>query len=106
MKVELEDGTIFFFFFNYRVQQRGWFCNIRYNDFILNGLRLALNINLLDQFKNLIPFGLIVTANDKIEPIDINDFSNDRVQLSVLNEEEIEDIESFLNSQKDTAGEV
>ena len=106
LKFELEDGSIFEFDLNYMVQQQGWFFNIRYQDFTLNGVRISLNINLLDQFKNLIPFGFMVTSKDNIEPINLNDFQVDRVQLSVLNEQEILDIEDFLNNQKDTAGEV
>lgn len=106
MKVELEDGTTFELDLEYRLQQQGWFYNIRYEDFILNGFRLALNINLLSQFDNLIPFGFMVSSDDGIDPTNINDFEVSRVNLSVLNEEEVAQVNTFLNSQKETAGEI
>lgn len=74
----------------YRPTQTGWFVDITYEDFIVRGLRVCINNNLLSQFQNRIPFGLLVISSDGYEPLSIEDFITDRVKIGILNKEEVE----------------
>lgn len=74
----------------YRPTQTGWFVDITYEDFIVRGLRVCLSNNLLSQFQNQIPFGLLVISSDGYEPLSIEDFITDRVKIGILNKEEVE----------------
>ena len=47
-----------------------WFLNINYNDgeFILNGKRIDTSFNLLAEYVNIIPFGIMVITTNTIAP--------------------------------------
>lgn len=77
----------------YQPTQRGWFFDISYGSFSASGLRLSSSINALRQFRNLIPFGLLVLTEDGYEPYYLNDFESGRVTLYLLNANDVELIE-------------
>lgn len=84
-----------------------WYFAIKYNDFLLGNdfvdttitsptIRLATGINILRQYKNIIPFGLSIITEDLSEPTLLNDFVSGRVLVNVLTAEEVADIENNL----------
>lgn len=77
----------------YRPTQTGWFLDVTYEDFILRGIRVCISKNLLSQWQNQIPFGLLVVSADGQEPFFVEDFITDRVKIAVLNKEEVEAID-------------
>lgn len=95
--IPLEDdsGTVSFDL-QFAPTQNSWYFNFTYNDLTCNGLKLVLGPNILRCFKSQIPFGLMVTANDGIEPYQISDFVDGRVNIFVLNKTEVAQFESVV----------
>lgn len=72
-----------------------WMIDITFNGFIVNSIRVCNSPNLLGQFTNLLPFGLMTSVGENIgyEPSLIDDFSSKRVTLNILDQSEISQIE-------------
>ena len=93
-----EDNQNFELRLEYSDQQQGWFYGITFGEFILNGARLVTGTNILRSYKNIIPFGLSVLTDDLSEPIFIDDFTTERVNIFLLTELEVEQVETdFYN---------
>lgn len=72
----VEDGSQVALYLEYRPQQLGWFANLSWRDWELNGLRVVSSPNILRQWQNVIPFGLaIITAKDA-DPLNVTDFAD------------------------------
>jgi len=91
-----EDGVTFDFTIEYKPNVLGWFFSLTYEDFTVNNVRLCNFPNLLRQWKNKLPFGIMCTVNDGSEPFLIDDFATDRVQIHLLTTTEVELVESEL----------
>ena len=76
----------------YRPTQTGWFMDVTYENFILRGVRVCIGKNLLSQWKNQIPFGILVVSADGYEPLSIEDFITERVKIAILNKTEVEEL--------------
>ena len=72
-----------------------WKMDIVCGDFELNGQRVYNFLNLLSQYKNIIPFGIGVIVSGGGEPFLVNDFSSGRVQMTILTTAEVTEIEDF-----------
>jgi hypothetical protein len=95
----LQDGTQMQLSLAYYQQQYGWFMNLTYGSFTLNGVRLTVNPNILRQWKNILPFGLACFATTSPrEPTQIADFAAGLFRLFVLTGPEVEQYEAFLTS--------
>lgn len=69
--------------------QLGWFItNLTYGSFVLNGLRITNSPNMLNQFRNQIPFGLGCFSTQNREPTQQQDFSSGASTLFVLSQAE------------------
>jgi len=85
----LEDGTSFSFTLYYSPIQQGWFfTDITYQTFTLNGMRVTNNINMLNQWRNLIPFGIGCISKANREPSLQPDFASRASTLYVLDKAE------------------
>lgn len=79
--------------------QYGWFItNLTYGDFVLTGLRVTNNPNMLYQFKNKIPFGLGCYSYQDREPTQQQDFSSGSSTLFLLDNLEVEEAAEFLKN--------
>lgn len=78
----------------YKPTQIGWFMDVQYaeRDFAVYGLRVTTNSNLLNQWRNLLPFGIICYCEDSQDPLSLQDFLVERAHLAILSEEEITEI--------------
>jgi hypothetical protein len=95
--VPLPNGSAFSFELYYRPIQRGWFFNfIRYVDFEVNSLRVVLSGNLLNQFRNKLPFGLACISPIGREPQLQDDFSSEAVKLYLMNAAEVQEFSRYL----------
>lgn len=85
----------------YKPTQIGWFMDVEYEtkNFAVYGLRVTTNLNILNQWRNILPFGIICYCEDAQDPLSIEDFLVKRAYLAILNEEEIE---SIVNIERDT----
>lgn len=97
MTINLEDnqGSVEFFLY-YAPTQYSWYYDFTYNDYTSNGNKVVLNVNALRHLKKIIPFGLMFQAEGNIEPFKIDDFSTQRVQLYVLNSDDVNTIEEEI----------
>ena len=91
----VDTGEEFTISFVYRENAQLWFYDLQYQDFILNGMGLVVSPNILRQWKNIIPFGISVISNDINDPFFLDDFKSGRVQLIVLNKNDVETVENL-----------
>lgn len=89
VKMQVENGGIVEISFTYRENQRAWFFDIEYNDFVCKTTQLTNCPNIIRQFQNILPFGIGCYVNDGGEPWFLNDFETERVKVFLLNEEEV-----------------
>jgi hypothetical protein len=79
---------------------QGWFCNISYANgnktLTINGTRITTHINILRQWENVLPFGLMCECDDNQEPMFIEDFASGRARLSILTPEEVKQINNLV----------
>ncbi len=93
----LVNGTSFDMTIYFIPLQQGWFItSLVYNDFIINGLRITNSVNMLNQFLNLIPFGLACISTANREPSLQEDFSSGASKLYVLTHEECVQYAEYL----------
>ena len=78
----------------YKPTQLGWFVDVIYEDSGLEiyGLRVTTNTNILNQWRNILPFGLMCTCADNQDLLLLDDFIVNRAQLHILSKEEVEEI--------------
>jgi len=88
------DGNLIDFYFYYSSTQECWNVDVAWNDFILRGSQLCNSPNLLRNYKNIIPFGLLCNSLDRFDPAYINDFISGRVSVFLLSQVEVEAIEA------------
>lgn len=77
---------------SYYMTQNAWFYSVNYDNINIKNQKLYLSYNMLDKLKNVIPFGIYVKSLDGGEPLYLDDFIYPRIQLFLLNSEEIENI--------------
>ena len=81
---------------NYRPRVQGWFIDIAFKTFALNGYKITRGPNILGKFRNVLPFGLGVTVSDNYEPFLINDFESGRVSLFLLTSTEVAEVVTLI----------
>lgn len=69
----------------------------------INGIRVCNSLNLLEQYTELIPFGVQISTSPLVgyEPSLIDDFSSERVRMNILDQEDIDLIEEVLTQYKE-----
>lgn len=97
----LEDGTVFEFSLNFKQQEEFWMYSIKYKNLIINNCKLVLSSNLLHQWKNILPFGLLCTSTDspgqEVDPFLLNDLSSGRVKIFIMTTAEVTELENQIN---------
>jgi hypothetical protein len=95
--IVLADGTSFSMTMYFIPLQQGWFfTEIVYGTFVLNGLRICNNPNMLYQFKNILPFGIACFSKENREPSLQQDFSSGNSQLYLLTEAEVQEYTDYI----------
>lgn len=98
MNLILYNGNILSLTLYFIPLQQGWFLtNLIYNSFILNGLRVTVSPNMLNQFRNQIPFGLGCFTTLLREPSLIQDFSSNSFNLYILDQNEVDEYAQLLS---------
>ena len=90
------DGEQITFSLRYRPAIQGWFFDLIWKNYTVNGIRLVNSINLLRQWHDIFPFGLAVTSTDILDPLYIDDFTSGRIKVYLLSTVEILAIEKNL----------
>jgi hypothetical protein len=92
----LSDGSRAVLTLEYRANQLGWFYDITWDSFTLNGQRLVTSPNILRQFRNKLPFGIAVVTTDNVEPLRQTDFAAGVATLYLLDSTDVSDIETTV----------
>lgn len=97
--ITLPDSTVVTIQLYFIPLQTGWFItSLSYKTFLLNGLRITNNPNMLLQFQNQIPFGLACYSTANREPSLQEDFSSGASRLYILDETECAEYSRFLKT--------
>ncbi len=95
----LPNGNIVNFYLKYLESQQGWFItNLIYEDFVMNGVRITCNPNILNQFKNKLKFGLGCFTTLSREPTLKQDFSSRNFNLYILDEVDVNTYNELLST--------
>jgi hypothetical protein len=85
----LQDGTKVGITLRYVPQQLGWFMDLTYLEFALYSFRVSALPNILNQYRNKLPFGMACFTSDGVSPSQQQDFSSGYATLYILTPEEI-----------------
>jgi hypothetical protein len=78
----------------FKPQQYAWFMSLTWGDFSLNNERVAIAPNLLRQFKNILPFGIMISNNVTIvDPFSVDAWLSG-LEMYLLSESELDDVEA------------
>lgn len=97
MTINLENNEgSFEFALYYLPTQYSWYYDFIYNDYESYGNKVVLNINALRYLKKLIPFGIMFMSIGDVEPFKQDDFSSGRINMYVLNSDDVQYLESNI----------
>ena len=74
--------------------QSAWFMDVSYEDFSVKNMRVTFAPNVLVQFENRAPFGLMVTSSNKQDPFTLQSFSDGTCSIFILTKAEVKDLEA------------
>lgn len=95
----LEDGSQVSITMRYRPGQDGWFFDeITYDDFVLQGIRITNQPNMLRQWQNKLPFGIFCETVGNREPTQLDDFYSEASKLFLLTEAEVLEYSEYLKT--------
>jgi len=92
----LENGDKVIISLEFISGQKGWFLSLEYGSFKVRNRRVVTSPNMLRAFKNILPFGIACITADKQEPIYKDDFSTGRAEMFILNETDIDYVETNI----------
>lgn len=96
--ITLADGSAVTLFLEYRPNQIGWFYDIAWGEWALNGQRLVASPSILRAFRHVLPFGLAVLTTNNVEPINQADFADGTAVLYLLEGDDLAVVDSTVYS--------
>lgn len=92
------DGTSqrCFMTLEFKPNQSSWYYSFTFGDFSVSNERLVVSPNLIRQYKNLLPFGLLLYSASGIDPIHQDSFSSGEAVLNILSAAEVAEVETTL----------
>lgn len=97
--LQMPDGSVGTLELIFQASTSRWVFNFAHPQFpngALKGQMLCVHPNILRNFKNLLNFGLAVVSADGQDPVNIEDFADGRVSLYILNEDDVDAVESTV----------
>lgn len=82
----------------YNPTQKVWMADFSLGTFTINGISVVKSPNLLRNYRNIIPFGLVVTTADGQDPRNVEDFSTQYAAMYLLTKDEVEEMERLAFS--------
>jgi hypothetical protein len=96
-KMMLDDGTIAQVNLNYLGATQRWAFDIIHPLLTVYNKILCTHPNILRQYKDIIPFGLMCFTNDGLDPVLVTDFkAGSRGNLYILTEADVAESETIL----------
>lgn len=80
----------------YYSSQQSWYFDIEYKDYINNGNKVVLTMNALRHLRNKLPFGIAFVSGSNAEPFQLEDFTNQKVLMLLLNKEDVNELEELV----------
>tara|TARA_R110000744_G_scaffold185884_1_gene305272 strand:- start:11296 stop:11634 length:339 start_codon:yes stop_codon:yes gene_type:complete len=80
----------------YMPSQQGWFMDVSYEGFRLYGVRVVASPNMLRAYRNKIPFGLLCTTKEGVDPYRINDFEAGYAKMYLMTADDVMEIEAAV----------
>ena len=98
-----EDSSRIVLELTYKPNILGWFMDVTYENanFTAKGLRVVTGSNLLNQWRNILPFGILCQCKDAQDPLLLEDFLVKRARLSILSKEEVQELLNLSADIKD-----
>lgn len=94
--ITVTDQDPFTMLLEYRESQYGWFISITWGDRGIHNLRVTESENILRQWRNVIPFGLMVLTTTNQDPLMADDFSLGNASMYVLEADEVDTVEGDM----------
>lgn len=91
----LSDGSKVTIRLVYRSRIQKFFVDVTWGSWTANSLRVCNVPNILEQWTNVLPFGILCTVADGLEPFLANDFVSGRCGLYILEQADIQLIETL-----------
>lgn len=88
------DGDVVQLAFSYLQTRNQWIMAVQYKQIRIASVAVVNSLNLLLQFKNVLPFGIFVNTEDGFDPYFIDDFTNQRVTIGLLSSSEVDILDS------------
>lgn len=100
MQLVLENNETVDFHIYYSARMQSWYYDFSYKNITCNGSKVVLSPNSIRQFRNILPFGFKTSSNSYVQPFKQDDFSSGRVVFSILNSDEVKQVEKemYLNA--------
>ena len=94
--LKLENNEFAIMRLYYYATQQSWYYDIEYNDYINNGNKVVLSLNVLRHLRNKLPFGISFLSGSNAEPFGLNDFVEQKVIMLLLNQEDVQELEDTI----------
>lgn len=78
----------------YMPRVQSWIMDVTYGTFAVKGKRVVTGLNLLRQFKDIIPFGICCVTTNGLDPYRLDNFINQSANLYLLDSTDVADIEA------------
>jgi hypothetical protein len=72
--------------------QAGWFVTLVWGDWRVDNMRLCSLPNILMQWSNILPFGILVLTKSKQDPMTVDAFEQEEAALYVYSESERDEV--------------
>lgn len=95
-QVSLPDGSTATLEFLFNGTTERWIMNVTYGTFTANGIGLCCYPNVLRQWMNILPFGVAIASSTQTDPVTVNDFASGRVLVFLLDQDDMQTIESTV----------
>jgi hypothetical protein len=79
----------------FKPSQNAWYYSILWGTFQVKNGRLVTGLNLLRQYRNIIPFGILVYHPENIDPMTIDDWTLNGYEFYMLDETDIAAVEDY-----------
>lgn len=92
----LDNNETVDFYLEYCPRMQSWYYSFTYKDITQKCIKVVLSPNSLRHLRRVIPFGLAFVSTGKVEPFSQDDFTSGKIQLYVLNEEDVKQVEEEI----------
>lgn len=80
----------------YLPSQEAWFMDVSFQSVTINNIAVVNSPNLLHNYENVLPFGILCNVQDRRDPYFIDDFEQGRAFLALLTTAEVQQVAEAL----------